>query len=369
MKNTSPKTTAQKLSKIPNVPGLLRHEKGHYYGRYKVSGKRSTKALETENGNPVEDRNQAEAIFTALKQKARSPKSDNITFENLWKIYAGSYAGKAQSTRDNLDWVYRQIAADWPTVLKQEVANIKPMELNAFFVKRSLALKPASYNDTTAHLKRFFELAVSNGYIPVSPYDRIPKTNQRKDNPRQPDEVPTIPQCEAIVAHVRAQEFADTADKSADMLALMHLAALGTAECIFADWSRVDWEAEVIQVKRQKTGAWFEVPLYPHLKPFLIDLWERQGKPASGKLISILSPKQAIYNACKRLHLPAFSPRDLRKARIVWLIQQGMDVESVAAWQGHKDNGVLIRRTYANVINDSVRAHRRAQLAKLAAAN
>lgn len=295
------KTTQEKLAKIPTVPGLLRHENGHYYGRYKAHGKRTTEKLKTENGHSICDRRQAEIAFAALKGKERAPKSENITFEDLWKIYANGYADKAQSTRDNLDWVYGQIVADWPTVLKQEVRSIKPMELNAFFVKRSQVLKPASYNDTTAHLKRFFRLAVNNGYCLTSPYDRIPESNQRKDNPRTPDEVPTIPQCEAIVAHVRSQEFADKASKSGDMLELMHKAALGTAECIFADWKRVDWQAEVMHTKRQKTGAWFELPIYSHLKPFLLELWERQGKPASGKLISIKSPKQALYNACKRL--------------------------------------------------------------------
>jgi integrase len=373
MATTSPappaakKSTLEQLSKIPSVPGLYRHANGSYYAKVKVAGVRKVRALVTESGANIFDRKQAEIALANFRKKLTAPKSANITFEDLWKIYAEGYSDKADKTRANLDWVYHSVTANWPQVIKKEVADIKPFELNSFFVKRSLVLKPASYNDTTAHLKRFFRLAVSNGFISVSPYDKIPESNQRKDNPRTPDTVPTIPQCEAIVAHVRSQEFSDSADKSADMLALMHLAALGTAECILADWSKVDWQAEVIRVKRQKTGAYYDVPFYPHLKPFLTDLWERQSKPVSGRLISILSPKQALYNACKRLKLPAFSPRDFRKARIVWLLQHGMDVESIAAWQGHKDNGVLIRRTYANVINDSVKAHRKAQLAKLAA--
>ena len=178
--------------------------------------------------------------------------------------------------------------------------------------------------------------------------------------------MPTIDECEKIVAHVRSQEFADTASKSADMMALMHLAALGQAELIALDWSNVDWKKERLSIKRKKTDVAFIVPFYPHLKPFLVDLWERQGKPEAGKLISILSPKQALYNACKRLKLPSFSPRDFRKARIVWMLRKSIPVEYIAKVQGHRDNGVLIRRTYAWVITSLDHEFNDAQLAKMA---
>jgi integrase len=186
-------------------------------------------------------------------------------------------------------------------------------------------------------------------------------------NVSNPDTVPTIEECEKLVAHVRGQEFADTADKSADMLALMHLAALGQAELIALDWEDVDWQGErVIIRERVKTGVYFEVPFYPHLKPFLADLWKRQGEPKTGKVVSILTPAIALANACKRLKMPRYSPRAFRKARIVWMLRRGIPVESIAKWQGHRDNGVLIRRTYSNVITSLDSEFEKAQLAKMA---
>jgi len=44
MKN---QTTRQKLSKVPNAPGLYRHESGTYYGIRKIKGKVKTASLET----------------------------------------------------------------------------------------------------------------------------------------------------------------------------------------------------------------------------------------------------------------------------------------------------------------------------------
>ncbi len=95
-----------------------------------------------------------------------------------------------------------------------------------------------------------------------------------------------------------------------------------------------------------------------------IGLHERQGTPAAGVLFSILSPKQALYNACNRLEFPAYSPIDFRKARITWFLRKGVAAEAIAKWQGHRDNGVLIRRTYAWVISDSDNAYEQEQLSK-----
>jgi adenine-specific DNA-methyltransferase len=116
-----------------------------------------------------------------------------------------------------------------------------------------------------------------------------------------------------------------------------------------------------------KLGLDLCVPIYDHLKPFLLDLHERQGTPASGPLFSILSPKQALYNACTRLAFPAYSPIDFRKARITWFLRKSVAAEAIAKWQGHRDNGVLIRRTYSWVISDSDNAYEQEQLSKLRA--
>jgi integrase len=121
-----------------------------------------------------------------------------------------------------------------------------------------------------------------------------------------------------------------------------------------------------MQCKRVKTGRYFEVPIYPHLRPHLEDMYTRQGKPeASVKVFKVRSIKKALFNACTRLGFRAYSPRDLRKARIVDLLRKGITPEILSRWQGHKDNGVLIRRTYSWVIDDGFKQYEREQLALL----
>ena len=55
--------------------------------------------------------------------------------------------------------------------------------------------------------------------------------------------------------------------------------------------------------------------------------------------------------ACKRLGLPAYSQRALRRTFITRCIEKGIDVKVIAQWQGHQDGGKLILGTYSHVRN------------------
>ena len=59
--------------------------------------------------------------------------------------------------------------------------------------------------------------------------------------------------------------------------------------------------------------------------------------------------KKALAGACRRLGLPAFSQRSLRRMFITRAIEKGIDVKVIAEWQGHKDGGKLILDTYRHV--------------------
>jgi integrase len=361
------KTTLRSLTKIPSVAGLYRHDNGNYYGKKKVGKNKKVLALTTADGANISDRKIAEKALVMWIASLQSPaKTQNeMTFADWWKKFLAQKSGQAAKTQKKCTWVKQCIDLDFPEAWRMRVVDFKPSHLAEFFAKRR-GMAANTYNGLTMHIKNVFEIAVADDIISSSPYEKVTKEVKRKKQSRTPDRVPTIEQCEALVAHVRGQEFADTADKSADMLALMHMAALGQAELIALDWQDVRWEeGNIIIWERKKTGAYFEVPFYQHLKPFLIDLWERHGKPTSGKIISILTPAIALANACKRLKLERYSPRDLRKARIVWMLRKGVPVETIAKWQGHKDNGVLIRRTYAWVITSLDKSFEEAQLAKL----
>ena len=77
-------------------------------------------------------------------------------------------------------------------------------------------------------------------------------------------------------------------------------------------------------------------------------------RPANATKSALCLPhgncKKALAASCARLGLPNFEPRSLRRFFITFALRAGVDVATVASWQGHKDRGSLILKTYNDVI-------------------
>ena len=94
------------------------------------------------------------------------------------------------------------------------------------------------------------------------------------------------------------------------------------------------------------------VPLFPCLKPFLSDLWQRSRKPTTENLQYPFG-QQAIYSPCKRPQFTLFSSRDFTKIGIVRQITSGLDERMAAKLQRHSDAGKLIYDTYTSELDGS----------------
>ena len=358
-------TTKEQL-KPTGHPCLYRHEANrNYYGKKKHKGKILTKALCTEKGEKITDRKLAESALRNWIDSLNAPVSSEVpTFAEMFTLFMETKKGKAKSTNKNFRHKFKTIEEHVPQVLSTPIDRIKPSDFAPMLARLETEWKPRSFNALTLFIKQIFDLAIDDEIIDKNPYHRL--STKRMKMKDAPAEVPTIGQCEKIVEHIRGQEFADTREVSGDLCAFLHLAALGEAEADWLTWGNVDFEKGFMQCRRIKTGAYFSVPIYPHLRPFLDDLYERQGKPGDDvKVFKVRSIHIALRNACKRLGYPSYSPRDLRKARIVDLLRKGITPETLSKWQGHKDNGVLIRRTYSWVIDDGYKQYEREQLALL----
>jgi integrase len=125
------------------------------------------------------------------------------------------------------------------------------------------------------------------------------------------------------------------------------LAGLGQAEAAGIQRSDVDLEAGRIIIYRHKTDTGFVIPIFPQLRPLVEKLCKR--KKHDEHLFSINESRKALANACKRLGLPQFTHRSLRRMFITRAIERGVDVKVIAQWQGHKDGGKLILQTYSHV--------------------
>ena len=169
---------------------------------------------------------------------------------------------------------------------------------------------------------------------------------------------PSFEQFQSLVADIRSQPFDADAQDSGDFLEAMGLLGLGQGELAAIKRSDVDLASAQIIVYRHKTDQGFAIPVYPQARSLIERLCE--GKAHDERLFKIADARKSLANACKRLSLPAYSQRSLRRMFITRAIEKGADVKVIAQWQGHRDGGKLILDTYSHV--NPVHSNRMAQL-------
>ena len=358
------KSTSQHLKKT-NIPCLQRHDvSGAYYGVKKVAGKIKTKSFETADRKTAERKlkDWINGFENPLVENLTSEKSSQ-TLEGIFQIFYTTKKGVKPATMKTYVSTEIRLKKFCSNLMKMKIVDIKPSNISAALSLMKPEYSARTYNKTTEILKSVLEIAENDNIISISPYQKIPKINKKVKVKNRPDEVPTIAECIEIENNIRNQEFSRHAEASSDLVSFLHRAALGQAEANNLKWSDVDFENNILKIVRQKTGEYFEVPIFEHLNPLMIELKKKASN--NEYVFNIKSVKQCITNACKRLEYKSYSPRDLRKARIVSFIQAGILPKTIASWQGHVDNGVLIMKTYSNVLDSGKKAFEQSELAKL----
>jgi integrase len=250
----------------------------------------------------------------------------------------------------------QQIKTRWPGGATQRLRDITPSQADLFLARFKFGA--SSHNAFVTVLRELFDFAVRDNCIAKSPCAHL-KFRKREKPIRL---TPTYEQFNAIIADVRAQPFNADAQDSADFLEFLGLAGLGQAEAGSLTRADIDFDAGRLITFRHKTSRGFAVPIFPQLRQMLERLCE--GKSNGDHVFKVRDAKKALAGACRRLGYPAFSQRSLRRMFITRAIQLGVDVKTIAEWQGHRDGGKLILDTYSHV--NPAHSHRMAQLLTLA---
>jgi integrase len=316
---------------------------GVYYARIKHEGKEIRRSLKTT------DRDLA-------KRKLRELKDDHgqidhsqgkLTLRQLCDQWLETIQGSKPKTLEQKSYVAARIKDHWPAGSLIQLAKIKPSDCDKWLARCAQQSRNGfSASSRNAHvqiLREVFALALRDRIISRSPAAHL-KYIKRKKPIRL---TPTWEQFKAIVADVRAQQFNADAQDSGDFLEAMGLLGLGQAELAPVTRADVDLETGRVITFRHKTSTGFAVPVFPQARPLLERLCE--GKASGDRIFNIADAKKALSNACKRLGLPRFSQRSLRRMFITRAIELGVDVKVIAEWQGHRDGGKLILDTYSHV--------------------
>jgi integrase len=353
------KIKAEKSSAFRNVGACLYRLNGWYYARFKRNGKEIKQSLRTQGYTTAK----RELKRVMEEQGQLDPSLAKLTLAQLCDRYLETLSGLKPKTLKQKIGVVDKIKKHWPTGKIIQVAKIKPTECDRWLARYHFGA--ASRNVYVQVLKEVFDVAVCDKVIAASP------ARERANDARQRERLrymkrgkpirrtPTFEQFQAIVESIRSQIFnGHDAGESADFVQFLGLAGLGQAEASALEWPDINWQGGQIITFRHKTSEGFAVPLFPQLRPLLEKRYAQ--RTGDGRVFKINSAKKAIAAACKRLKLPAYSHRSFRRTFITRAIELGIDVKTIADWQGHKDGGKLILDTYSHV--RSVHSQRMAQL-------
>lgn len=270
----------------------------------------------------------------------------NMTLSQLCDRYLATIQNQAAKTvRWKTDAVKR-LKADWKGGAYVLISKIRASELKAWLASYDFGY--ASYNHHLEVVRAMFLLAVGDRLLMDSPAS--PLKEKRPGKPIR--ETPTWEQFHALVADIRAQRFNPDAQDSADYVEFIGLAGIGNAEANNLTWGDVNLAKGKIKIHRQKTDVGFMIPISLRLRGLLEKLKGQDEPSYNANILKIRDAKKALTAACKRLNVPRFGHRSIRRMFITRALQKGIDVQTVASWQGHRDGGKLILSTYSHVTQE-----------------
>lgn len=323
---------------------------GKYYAFIRHQGKLIRRSLKTDH-LPQAKRNLADFRNSLGRIDVQAGKT---TLAQLCDDYVESLNQASKTMKLKAQMVER-IKRDWPHLARAEcqVREIRPADVRKWLASYSVG--GSAHNSFLWFIRGAFDFAVENRLLAENPAAAIKA--KKRDAPIR--DTPTFEQFLAIVDSIRAQTHNARSEESADFVEFMGLGGVGNAEAVSLKWGDIDFDAETIILFRQKTRQGYQIPLFPQLRPLLERRKDDRSPDPDDPVFAIKSAKNSLHAACERLQFRPFDHRSLRRMFVTRALQRGVDVKTVAAWQGHRDGGKLILSTYSHVLNDhSVRMAR-----------
>jgi integrase len=322
------------------ISGLYQYKpSGTYYAFVRRRGKLYRESLKT-NDLAFAKRKLGELKRRLDRVEPRYGRVSLVTW--LEEGYAPTLHGSPRTLAEK-QRVIRRVKDKWVSARTQPMRDIKESQVVAFLNEWFGSGSAEYWNLALSVLRSAFALAVRDRVLSENPAGAL-KYRKRQRPIRL---TPTLEQFKAIIADVRTQRFNADALDSADFLEFLGLAGLGQAEAAALRREHVDLDAGRIVIFRQKTSQGFAIPIYPQLRPLIEK--RCQDKKSSDHLFPIVQARKALAGAIKRLGLPNFTQRSLRRMFITRCLERGIDVQTVSRWQGHRDGGKLILDTYGHV--------------------
>jgi hypothetical protein len=335
---------------------------GAFYFRGNINGREMRKRLQNK------DRTVLQREILSLVQKLRNQAEGKLIPKRLGE-FLDQYievlrADIAPKTLENVVWVQKELRRSFRQ-LHCNLDEITTGNLRAWL--DDLILEKTDTDPKTGQricrfgnrsrnifrliLIKIFKSGIEHGFCEVNPAEALCHMNEKP----KPRPLPTLENYRQILQWLEARKKVADCVHTSDYFNLMFCSGLGNAEISALQWRDVDFQREILTVRRKKTSHLFKIPLHPDLKHQLLKLQEKAKVPdcgidPNGSVVMIKSIKRSLTSACRQLNLPHFSPRSFRKLHISEMLMQ-LEVPIVAKWQGHQDGGKTLLAKYAEVIS------------------
>src|ERR1035438_2992744 len=273
--------------------------------------------------------------------------------------------------------------------------QIRPAHVNAYVQKRLEAgISPRTTKLDIIALRNVLNYAIDEGWIKALPLPRMRRNKSKRGGraveqtkPKRelfdPADLDAL--CEAALAKTEDGEpVTKNGQQLCDYLRFMAYSGTRRNEALGARWSDVDFEGELLHVRRQvtsrgiedpKSGTARQVNFNAKLEALLRDMHKRRApdtdwvfpSPQRGKKDIPAKSFQESFNMAKA-HATSEHPKlagkgfhDLRHYFISYAVMSGVDFMTIAEWVGHQDGGVLIGKVYGHLAD----AHKAAVTQKL----
>jgi len=185
-------------------------------------------------------------------------------------------------------------------------------------------------------------------------------------------EIKTVRRCFETAEIERVAEAAKAAPMTgqmvSDFILLMAFCGGRWAETLRLRWQDVDFKQKQLHIGRDglsKNGENRSVDFNGRLEKHLLEMETRRApdsdflfpspKRNEHKTDHAMTFNKTIRDARIRANLPDFTCHLCRHYFASMALMSKVDVHTVASWLGHKDNGVLLAKTYSHLLNEHKR--------------
>lgn len=326
---------------------------GTYHCHATVCGKLVRRSLKTKS-ETIAKLKLDKLLEQERKRLAKAPVGE-MTFRTLATEFMSRLEANPDikdTTRKYRTEALKSIRAVWAGLDDLTPQRIAPEECARAAAKLRPKYSPTRYNGTLETLRAVLQLGVELGCIAENPLTFANKRKGVRGIPRakvvpKDWQLPERKEFNTLVQRLNALPSRLRASRTVRFIAFSGL-RIGAARLVMP--SDVDLERNCLSKPKFKySDSATRLPMFKELRKVCEELLA--DYPGEGPLLPIKNPRRALRNSCAECGIARLNNHAMRHLFATRCLESGVDIRCLADWLDHRDNGALLLKRYAHVID------------------